>query len=59
MMLDNIAIAMLSNGYVHISNSIVMILLVELEKAGLVTLTQFEWPSTLGKVYIIKKVLNG
>lgn len=59
MMLDNIAITLLSSGYTHISNSIIMILLVDLEKAGLITLTQFEWPSTLGKVYIIKKVLNG
>lgn len=38
-----------------ISASALMILLLELDKAGLVTLTCYEYPSTLGQLFIIKR----
>ena len=58
-MLDTMVLVLAKCGYVGISNSMVMLLLIDMNTAGLVEVSQFSWPSTLGKVYIIKKVLDG
>ncbi len=58
-LLDDIRIILLGCGYHSISNSMIMILLMDMNKAGLVSLEQFTWPSTLGTAFIIKRNTNG
>lgn len=54
-LLDAIILEFMRAGYRNVSNSAILVLLLDLEKAGLVTLTCYEYPSALGQLFIIKR----
>ena len=59
--LDEMRLVMIGSGYdvLFVSNSLVIMLLNDLHKAGLVELKEITWPNTLGSLVIMKRILNG
>ena len=57
--LDSIQLVLLQHSNKRISSSAVMLLLMELNKAGLITVQAIQFPGTVGYLYIIKRNLNG
>ena len=43
----------------YVNNSFILMLLVELAKAGYIELKEFSWHDSGEKIFIIKKVING
>lgn len=54
-LLDSIILEFMRVGFRNVSNSAVMALLLDMEKAELLTLTCYEYPSALGQLFIIKR----
>lgn len=59
LMLDSMAAVMIHCGYTHISNSMVMLLLIDLQKAGLIKLQEVSFASVLGTVIIAQRNIDG
>ena len=59
--LDEMRLVMIGSGYevMFVSNSLVIMMLNDLHKAGLVELKEITWPNTLGSLVIMKRILNG
>lgn len=59
--LDELRLVMMGCGYeaLYVSNSLVIMLLNDLHKAGLVELKEITWPNTLGSLVIMKRNLHG
>ena len=56
---DKIRIVVEKSTNKHINNAFVLMLLVELAKAGYVELKEFGWHDSNETIFIIKKVING
>ena len=59
--LDEMRLVMIGAGYevMFVSNSLVIMLLNDLHKAGMVELKEITWPNTLGSLVIMKRIMNG
>ena len=59
--LDEMRLVMIGAGYevLFVSNSLVIMLLNDLHKAGMVELKEITWPNTLGSLVIMKRIMNG
>ena len=59
--LDEMRLVLIGSGYdvLFVSNSLVIMLLNDLHKAGMVELKEITWPNTLGSLVIMKRILNG
>ena len=59
--MDEMRLVMISAGYdiLFVSNSLIIMLLNDLHKAGLVELKEITWPNTLGSLVIMKRIMNG
>ena len=56
-LLDQIALEFKKSGVTDANNSTAMLLLSELSNVGLVEITCNEFPSTLGRLFIIKRTI--
>jgi hypothetical protein len=55
-LLDSIGLELVSVGTKAVNNSAIMVLLLELQKANMIELICMEYPSTLGQLFIIKRI---
>lgn len=55
-LLDSIGLELAAVGASAISNSAIMVLLLQLQKAEIVDIICMEYPSTLGQLFIIKRI---
>jgi len=58
-LLDTIALLLISVQQPYISNSMIMLLLIDLNKAGLIKLQELRLPGTPGVVILVNRTLNG
>jgi hypothetical protein len=58
-LLDDLTMVMLKCGYKSVSNSLVVILLLDLAKVKLIKLQEVTFPSILGKALLIQRNIDG